>query len=451
VTIATTETIEATRETERKGRDDSVVTHGLPALVLAHTEGGLRAPEVRFLPAQGVELGRGCEVFDGGVLQDGRMSRSHARIYQEDERWYVRDLGSRNGSKLNGQRLEGAAPLASNSVLRLGDTLLVFAQCHARGESDPELVGVSAAIGAIRSAIDAVARDVTTVLITGETGTGKEVVAQALHQKSGRKGRLVSVNCGAMPETLLASELFGHTKGAFTGANEARDGLFRHADGGTLFLDEMGEMPLALQVQLLRVLETRVVRPVGSTRDFPVDVRVIAATHRDLPLAIHASTFRADLYARLAQWRVQLPRLRERRADIPLLTRRLLARRGADGRAMTPDLAEALLLHSWAFNVRGLLNTLTTADIACPRGEPLALRPEIEAILATDRAMLDPFSSPAPAPLDLPEKPRATIEEALRSSRGRIAEAARQLRCSRQQLYRWIDAHGIDIQKFRIG
>jgi len=449
VTIATTETADTTKETERKERDDARAAQGLPALVLAHTESGLRPPEVRFLPNQGVELGRGCQVFDGGMLLDSRMSRAHAQIFREEDRWFFRDLGSRNGSQLNGRRVEGTAPLQPNAVLRMGDTLLVFASCHAHGDGGAGLVGVSAAIGAIRSAIDAVARDVTTVLITGETGTGKEVVAQALHQKSGRRGRLVSINCGAIPEALLASELFGHVKGAFTGASEARDGLFRHADGGTLFLDEMGEMPLSLQVQLLRVLETRTVRPVGSTRDLPIDVRVIAATHRDLPSAIHSGAFRADLYARLAQWRVQLPLLRDRRADIPLLIRRLLARRGAEDRGMTADLAEALLLHSWAFNVRGLLNALTTADIACPRGERLSLRPEIEAILATDRAMLGPSHEEAAASPETPKKSRAAVEEALRAARGSVAEASRNLGCTRQQIYRWIEAHGIDIWKFR--
>jgi DNA-binding NtrC family response regulator len=288
------------------------------------------------------------------------------------------------------------------------------------------------------------------VLITGETGTGKEMVAQELHARSGRKGRLVSLNCAAIPEGLLASELFGHTRGAFTGASDARDGLFRAADGGTLFLDEIGEMPLALQVQLLRVLETRMVRPVGSTRDVPVDVRIVAATNRDLPAALQENSFRPDLYVRLAQWQVRLPPLRERRADIPFLARALLERRGASGRRMTMELMGALLEHSWPFNVRGLLNVLTAADIGSPADGPLSLCSEVRQSLDADEAILSPTAtSSAPRPPAGVPLPREIIERTLRATGGRVAEAARRLGCTRQQLYRWIAAHQIDVDKLR--
>jgi len=236
-----------------------------------------------------------------------------------------------------------------------------------RGAADAfemELIGASPSIEAVRRSIEAVAPYPRTVVVTGETGTGKEIVARLLHRRSGRPGPFVAVNCGGFTEGLLASELFGHVRGAFTGAVHDQPGLFRAARGGTLLLDEAGDLPLPLQATLLRVLETWEVRPVGSVRDVAVDVRVIAASNRELGTLVQQGLFRADLYGRLAQWTIRLPPLRDRRDDIPQLTRVLLARMGSPGRLLTPELEEALLEHPWPLNVRGLLNVLAVASIA---------------------------------------------------------------------------------------
>ncbi len=250
-------------------------------------------------------------------------------------------------------------------------------------ELDPglELTGADPSMEAVRRSVAAVAPHRRSVVISGETGTGKEIVASMLHRSSGRAGPFVAVNCGGFTDGLLASELFGHVRGAFTGAVSDQKGLFRAADGGTLFLDEASDIPLNLQVVLLRVLETRQVRPVGSCRDIEVDVRVVAAFNRSLPTLVREGTFRADLYARLAQWVIQLPPLRDRRKDIPALTRTLLARLDAPVRTLTPDLEAALLAHPWPLNVRGLLNVLCVASIATAAGQPLELGAEVQAAL----------------------------------------------------------------------
>ena len=190
----------------------------------------------------------------------------------------------------------------------------------------------------------------------------------------------MAASCGAFTEGLLASELFGHVRGAFTGAIQEQQGLFRSARGGTLLLDDVAEIPLPLQATLLRVLETWKVRPVGSTRDVDIDVRVVATTNRELLTMVREGLFRSDLYARLAQWTIRLPPLRERREDIPALASSLLARCDAAGRRLTPDLQEALLVNDWPMNVRWLLNVLSVAAIVTPSGS-LELGDEVRAAL----------------------------------------------------------------------
>lgn len=251
--------------------------------------------------------------------------------------------------------------------------------------AEPGLTGATPSIEAVRRSVEAVARHPRTVVITGETGTGKEIVARLIHRRSRRRGPFVAVNCGGLTEGLLAAELFGHVRGAFTGAIADQPGLFRAANGGTLFLDEAGDIPAALQATLLRALETSHVRPVGSSRDVEVDVRVVAASNRDLVTLVRRGQFRADLYARLAQWIIRVPALRERREDIPALSRALLSQLGSAGRSLTPDLAEALLAHPWPLNVRGLANVLSVAAIATPAGRPLELAPEVRSSLEDNR------------------------------------------------------------------
>jgi DNA-binding NtrC family response regulator len=286
-----------------------------------------------------------------------------------------------------------------------------------------------------------------TVVITGETGTGKEIVARALHRRSGRPGPFLAVNCGGFTEGLLASELFGHVRGAFTGAVTEQQGLFRAAHGGTLLLDEVGDIPLALQPALLRVLESWEIRPVGSSRSITVDVRVVAASNHELVTLVQQGLFRADLYGRLAQWIIRTPPLRDHREDIPALTRALLARLGAAERSLTPELEEALLLHPWPLNVRGLSNVLSVAAIASPPGQPLALVHEVRA------ALLDNLVD-GPLPHALPPVPvvvldRAHLQDLLHRFGGRVAESARQAGVSRPRLYRLLWAAGLDPADFR--
>src|SRR3954471_6324020 len=258
-------------------------------------------------------------------------------------------------------------------------------------------------MAAVRRSVDAVAARKHMVVVTGETGTGKEVVSRLVHQRSGRTGPFVAVNCGTFTEGLLASDLFGHVRGAFTGAVAEQQGLFRAARGGTLLLDEVAEIPLALQANLLRVLEMSEVRPVGGGRDVATDVRVIATSNRELVDLVQAGRFRADLYSRLAQWTIRLPPLRERREDIPALISHLLERCDGAGRTLTPDLAEALLVHEWPLNVRGLLTVLSVAVVSAPADEPLSLNPEVRLALWTTRSMV--------VGIDKIELPAAVLEK----------------------------------------
>ena len=242
--------------------------------------------------------------------------------------------------------------------------------------SDPEptgtqLIGSSGDLNAVRLQIEQVAKSMATVLISGESGTGKEVVARQIHESSGRNGPFVAVNCGAIPEHLLESELFGHERGAFTGAVKARPGRFEQAKGGTFFLDEIGDMPSVMQVKLLRVLEERVIERVGGTKSIPVDVRLIAATHRDLPARIERGEFREDLYYRLSVFPIDISPLRERPEDIPPLVEEFIRRLSTE-QSVTLQLADdamrQLQAYSWSGNVRELANLVERLVVTKPNG-----------------------------------------------------------------------------------
>ncbi len=245
---------------------------------------------------------------------------------------------------------------------------------HRRDDGAPgenELIGQSDDIQIVRKLIGQVAPSTATVLITGESGTGKEVVARQIHALSGRKGPFVAVNCGAIPEHLLESELFGHERGAFTGAVSSRAGRFEQASGGTFFLDEIGDMPSVMQVKLLRVLEERVVERVGGTRSIPVDVRLVAATHRDLPERIEAGRFREDLYYRLSVFPIEISPLAARKADIPLLVDefvRRINRRKATSIRIADCAMAALTRYDWPGNVRELANVVERLVVIKPGG-----------------------------------------------------------------------------------
>jgi DNA-binding NtrC family response regulator len=290
------------------------------------------------------------------------------------------------------------------------------------GRPQASLIGVSAALQRVLEVVERVARTDATVLVTGETGTGKEVLARLIHGMSPRAGRpLVALNCGAIPEGLVESELFGHARGAFTGAVDKRSGKFTQADGGTIFLDEIGELPLATQVKLLRVLQDREVTPVGSSDSLPVDVRVVAATHRDLETMAGTGQFRQDLFYRLDVVRIDMPALRSRREDIPLLAAHFLNIASARLKrhlAFAPETMDALIRHDWPGNVRELENTVERMAILSPDDVilPVHLPPRVQA------------SGPVPAGVVKPQLPEEGIDlqEALEAIEERlIAEALR--------------------------
>ena len=296
------------------------------------------------------------------------------------------------------------------------------------------LIGSSAAMDRVRAEIDVVSQADVTVLLTGETGTGKELVARAIHQASRRAGRpFVPVNCAALPESLIESELFGHERGAFTGAVQAKPGKFELAHRGTLFLDEVGDLPLDSQATLLRVLQDGLVERVGSTRPIPVDVRIVAATNVDLDRGRATGAFRADLFYRLSVFPIRLPALRDRRSDIPLLAT-FFAGRCADqiGRTIdgfTPDALERLVSHEWPGNVRELQNVVERA-VLLTTGR--LVRPDAIALQRAATASFVPVATaptptPAPAPMNVPavttldDADRHAILRALESSGWRVS------------------------------
>lgn len=291
-----------------------------------------------------------------------------------------------------------------------------------------------------------VADSESNVLIQSESGTGKELLARALHRASRRaSGPFVAVNCSAIPESLLESELFGHSKGSFTGATQSRKGLFESADGGTLFMDEVGDMPLAFQAKLLRVLQDGEVRPVGANRTLPVDVRVVSATHRDLEQAVETGDFRADLFYRLNVVRLDLPPLRERRDDIPLLVRHFLSRvnerNGRHIEGFAPDAMEALMAASWPGNVRQLQNVveqaaaLSTTEIVPASLVQRALRADPSGVLPLAEAR-DRFE-------------REYLEALLQITAGNVSSAARLAGRNRTEFYKLLKRHHLEPELFR--
>ena len=314
---------------------------------------------------------------------------------------------------------------------------------RALGKHLEGLVGVSRPMLRLFERIGRVAESPAPVLITGETGTGKDVVARAVHAASGRDP-LVPLNCGAIPAHLIESELFGHKKGAFTGADRDSSGLFETADGGTLFLDEIGELPITLQPKLLRVLESGEVRRVGDTSFKRVDVRIVAATHRDLDAAVEAGEFREDLYWRINVLHLEIPALRERPTDVPLLVEHFLTRTGRcdDGElCVSPVALAALVEYSWPGNIRQLRSVIERAVAFSDHPEiKLDDLPE-DVRNAAHSAQLT--HSAAERKLTLAEVEREYILEVLRRSRGNKSQAAEWLDVPRRTLYRRLEEYGV--------
>ena len=307
---------------------------------------------------------------------------------------------------------------------------------------DFEMIGRSKAVRGVMSMIDRIGDTDTTVLVTGESGTGKELAARALHKRSGRRGRFVAVNCAAMPGNLLESELFGHVQGAFTDAKRARKGLFMEAEGGTLLLDEIGEMDMEMQPKLLRALQERVVRPVGGSREHPFDVRIVAATNRDLEAEVKAGRFREDLFYRINVVNLHLPPLRERGHDVLRLAQafveKFAERTGRPVKGLSEAAAAKLLSYDWPGNVRELQNCIERA-VTLARFDQLALEdlPEKVRSFQSRRVVID-ADDPAEMPtLEVLE--RRYVHKVLEAVGGNKTRAAKVLGVDRRTLYRKLD------------
>lgn len=417
----------------------------LAGLELSVTEGPDQGKCVR-IGAQPRRIGTalGCDL----QLTDRTVSRLHCELVSRADGVVIWDRGSTNGTLVDGVRINEAYVHAGCTV-RLGDTLLravaverpTMLPLSAR-TSFGKILGASAQMRNIYAVLERVAPTDTTVLVTGETGTGKELVARELHEASRRSsGPFVTVDCGAIPETLMESELFGHVRGAFTGATSSRAGVFEEADGGTLFFDEIGELTLSLQPKLLRVLETRMVRRVGGNSSRQVDVRIIAATNRSLAQSVNEGTFREDLYYRLAVIEVELPPLRARREDVPMLVQHFVERFGGSQVTLPEGVTNALAQRGWPGNVRELRNYVQRAlslgwDAARAQGPTPAQMPPSLATLAEL-----PFKEARDAWVEQFEG--VYVQAVLERTGGNISRAAELAGINRRSLHRIISRLGL--------
>ncbi|MDC0720495.1 sigma 54-interacting transcriptional regulator [Nannocystis bainbridge] len=395
------------------------------------------------------------------------VSRQHASIRwdQAAGRHCVADLESRNGTWVDGQAIQ-ALPfyLEDQAVLRFGDVLAVYERRDADLRDTPQVSheavpGDSLAVRQLRQAIGRAGPDRSPALILGETGVGKENIAAELHRLSGRQGSLVVINCAALSPQLIESQLFGHTRGAFTGATQEHGGMFRAASGGTLFLDELGELPLDLQPKLLRAVELGEVVAVGSTQRHRVDVRLIAATNRSLVDDIEQGKFRRDLYARLALWEVHVPPLRARRADLIAWIDRLHRAWCAPRSRVSPAplefptaVAEALLRQTWPDNLRGLQRFLHACGIEGERREsdPWPDLLSFGAGAASVAAAIASTQPEAAGARAAPRRPRPrpsreALLATLMANDWSIRATAKHYECERKQITRWLGMYAIAV------
>jgi len=368
----------------------------------------------------------------------------------------VEDQGSSNGTFVNGQRIE-RAHLQPSDVIRDGETVMLLME-GPPGRLDPQqvsrtgMVGISAALATVLDQVERVGPTDLHVLLQGDSGVGKELVARYIHTCSGLDGPFVALNCATLRPELAASELFGHKRGAFSGADRDHEGLFVAAAAGTLFLDEIGELQPDVQAQLLRAIETREVRAVGASRPVQVSVRLVAATNVELSDAIEGGTFRADLYARLAQWVVPIPPLRERREDVVLLAWHFLRQYAPDTEyALSADAVEALCLYGWPMNVRELASVLRRITIEQPQGgriESTALPQHVLiGLQGRDATVSISIAPPLPRPEGTPSK--RELQHLLTHFDGHVTDIARHLGRHRVQVHRWLKRYELRAADFR--
>jgi DNA-binding NtrC family response regulator len=413
---------------------------------------------------------RGMRQRGGGrtrldVRVPGRsMSASHARLRPCADGWILEDTGSTNGSFVNGYRINEAV-VGDGDIIELGHTLFLLRSGLSTTSSEAneldsadlasEPPGFATLLPPARQSLRELARVAASplpILLLGQSGTGKEVIARSVHELSRPEGPFIAVNCGALPTNLVESQLFGHTKGAFSGAVRDAPGALRSAEGGTILLDEIGDLPRTSQPALLRFLQEREVTPVGDARPIRVDVRVIAATNQPLADLVEAGEFRADLLARLSGFVHTLPDLRSRREDLGVIVANILVKHGLHERpvTITPAAGRRLLTHRWPANIREL-------ESAIVRAMTLADREQLD----ENHFLLDAIALPA-AGTDAPSeqdasrvmseadaKLRGELIELLETHGGNVADVARALGRARMQIYRWLKRLDVDADRFR--
>jgi two-component system, NtrC family, response regulator AtoC len=420
-------------------------------VVVDHVEDAQRGSEVFDLPDDG-ELTIGRTATTTITIEHDQVSRTHARIQRHGDLIEIEDLGSRNGTWVNGERIDGRRRLVSGDEISIGPIVAVVgvtgtlrrtgglpAASELFAPIDPEMQRVFVLV-------ERIAGTPMTVLVTGETGVGKELVAEALHRGSNRTDKpFIKLNCAALPESLLESELFGYERGAFTGADRRKIGFFEAADGGTLFLDEIGEIPAALQAKLLRVLERKVITRVGSTTEVDVDVRLVAATHRDLEAEVQAGRFRADLLFRISGFTIAVPSLRERPSEIlPLaeyFSRTCAHEQGRSPASISPEAAELLLRYGWPGNVRELKNAIERALVLCASTITVDGLPD--PIRGSSALPLPTLNSSGDVREQLAEVEKATIIAALEAEDNNQTRAARRIGLSRRTLIYKMEKYGL--------
>ena len=394
--------------------------------LLAQSESGPAAQGARLRIGEGL-TSLGSHPENSEPVDDPCVSRFHCRLHlREDGRLWVRDLGSRNGTFVDGLRVT-EAELLPGAVLRLGGrTFRIESGERVREGELPGFVTLDAALRERLKLLERVAKTRIPVLLQGESGTGKEVAARALHERSPRnRGPFVAINCGAICAELAEAELFGHERGAFTGAVSSSPGAFGAADGGTLFLDEIGDLPLGLQVKLLRALESAEVKPVGAARPRSIDVRIVSATCRDLRRMVAEGSFREDLFFRLRGLAVELSPLRERVVDVlPLAEHFLAAEPDAAGVSLSTDARAALLAHSWPGNARELRHAIRLGAALCQGGTLRARDLQLEEPLTAEPQRQRPD---APAQVQHRQGPRAPEHEPDSEPSGQVSLRGRSL------------------------
>ncbi len=459
------------------GAEDDRVEVELPRLhIQVERESG--RPCARELTYDGEMCRIGSAASNDLVLDDPTISRFHCSIQREGGSWRIVDTGSTNGTRVDGVRIL-SAQLDSQAVLVLGDSRLRVRPDRGGSAVLPvvpsfgALVGTSAAMQRLFATLERVAASDIDALIHGESGTGKELVATEIVQRSARaNGPLVVVDCGSISPALVESELFGHVRGAFTGADRDREGAFEAADGGTVFLDEIGELPIELQPKLLRALEQREVRRVGTSKARRVDVRVIAATHRELEREVNRGRFREDLFYRLAKVNVRVPPLRDRLEDLPLLVRSFLTAFGRrdGGRLFSPEVLEQMMQHDWPGNVRELRNYVERS-IVLDDAAPPAMRAMRSGTMpvyrldgenaAEERAEPQPAMTVSTAPPEIDRSipfrlakekaierfERAYIGPLLEECEGNMSKAARTAKMDRMYLHQLAQKYGFRISR----